>query len=374
MNTGGEIIRNRREKKGVSQQILGELVGMSAATISRIEKGKKIPTDGEAEIIAEALKLEIEYLKEVFDAERKAPFKPDSFLLESIRDFYWANSYIENAERLISRSGKPQDAIRYASLFIGSLHHLRGTATHQDQLEIKRLLAKALITRAIAYTLIVTKEEGLRGQLGIDFHLEEIREFSEYLQDEDIHFREMSRMLPAMIAYLSGDLPLAEKQIEMCLSEIKGSYIRGMGFRDQIVIAGLRENREAYQRAIRRALDSLDLLELIDQARVLEGKAHAEICLLDFAAAENSLREAQKICVNAEREEKGRLSIRAQINRTRILFLVHRKPVDTEQILEVAQPAVKLFERSRFLRYLNQVKSFLRETRSKVLVDFCSSL
>lgn len=54
----GDIIKERRRRKGWSQTILGDLVGMSAATIHRIEHGEKIPTDDEALLMAERLDIE----------------------------------------------------------------------------------------------------------------------------------------------------------------------------------------------------------------------------------------------------------------------------------------------------------------------------
>lgn len=51
----GEIIKDYRKRKGLSQTVLGDLVGMSAATIHRIEHGEKIPTDAEATLLAEQL-------------------------------------------------------------------------------------------------------------------------------------------------------------------------------------------------------------------------------------------------------------------------------------------------------------------------------
>lgn len=53
-----EVIKEKRRRRGLSQTVLGDLVGMSAATVHRIEYGEKIPTDGEAEMLAGALGLD----------------------------------------------------------------------------------------------------------------------------------------------------------------------------------------------------------------------------------------------------------------------------------------------------------------------------
>jgi transcriptional regulator with XRE-family HTH domain len=72
MKLAGELIRERRKRKGWSQTILGDLVGMSAATIHRIEHGEKIPTDQEAAMIAGLLGLEHQELLDACQAARAA--------------------------------------------------------------------------------------------------------------------------------------------------------------------------------------------------------------------------------------------------------------------------------------------------------------
>jgi len=54
----GDLIKERRRRKGWSQTVLGDLLGMSAATIHRIEHDEKIPDDHEAILIAETLGIE----------------------------------------------------------------------------------------------------------------------------------------------------------------------------------------------------------------------------------------------------------------------------------------------------------------------------
>ncbi len=58
----GSIIKERRKRKGWSQTVLGDLVGMSAATIHRIEHGEKIPPDDELNLFADALTLDAQQL------------------------------------------------------------------------------------------------------------------------------------------------------------------------------------------------------------------------------------------------------------------------------------------------------------------------
>lgn len=60
----GTVIKEKRKRKGWSQTVLGDLVGMSAATIHRIEHGERLPTDTELELFAETLSLDISQLSQ----------------------------------------------------------------------------------------------------------------------------------------------------------------------------------------------------------------------------------------------------------------------------------------------------------------------
>jgi len=77
----GEIIRETRKRKGLSQTVLGDLVGMSAATIHRIEHGEKIPTDAEITAIAEQLSINSTRLLEaaLFTREQQPTIPPTSY-------------------------------------------------------------------------------------------------------------------------------------------------------------------------------------------------------------------------------------------------------------------------------------------------------
>lgn len=58
MSQFGSIIREKRKRKGWSQTVLGDLVGMSAATIHRIEHGERFPTDQELVLFADVLGID----------------------------------------------------------------------------------------------------------------------------------------------------------------------------------------------------------------------------------------------------------------------------------------------------------------------------
>ena len=73
MQSAGDIIRERRIRKGWSQTVLAELVGLSAEMIQRIEYGERIPTEGEANMIAGMLGIEHADLLAAFNAARRNP-------------------------------------------------------------------------------------------------------------------------------------------------------------------------------------------------------------------------------------------------------------------------------------------------------------
>jgi len=67
----GELIKEKRKRKGWSQTVLGDLVGMSTATIHRIEHGEKIPTDDELSLFAETLTLDVSELLSIAEDDRQ---------------------------------------------------------------------------------------------------------------------------------------------------------------------------------------------------------------------------------------------------------------------------------------------------------------
>ena len=61
----GEFIRATRKKLGVSQQSLGELVGLSYVTVSHYEAGKRKSTLNSLKLIAAGLSMPLEHLLEL---------------------------------------------------------------------------------------------------------------------------------------------------------------------------------------------------------------------------------------------------------------------------------------------------------------------
>lgn len=62
----GQRIRAARQKKGITQEKLGELCALSTAHIGHIERGTRIPSLQTAFQIASALEVSMDYL--LFDA------------------------------------------------------------------------------------------------------------------------------------------------------------------------------------------------------------------------------------------------------------------------------------------------------------------
>ena len=60
-NTTGQMIKNMRLRAGLTQQQLGELVGLSDMTISRYEKGKVTPKLNTVLKLSEACGFEIQF-------------------------------------------------------------------------------------------------------------------------------------------------------------------------------------------------------------------------------------------------------------------------------------------------------------------------
>lgn len=69
-STVGEMIRETREKAGMSQRVLGSKVGVTGSYVSTIEAAGVIPTEETTRKLAVALGLPIEELSKVAARER----------------------------------------------------------------------------------------------------------------------------------------------------------------------------------------------------------------------------------------------------------------------------------------------------------------
>lgn len=58
-NNIGNIIKQARKKKGLTQSELGELMGITAVTVGQWETGKRIPKEETIERISEALEIDL---------------------------------------------------------------------------------------------------------------------------------------------------------------------------------------------------------------------------------------------------------------------------------------------------------------------------
>lgn len=62
MQMNGEVIRVEREKRGLSQDDLGQLVGVQQSAISRLENSERVPSFATLIKLAEVLELSIDSL------------------------------------------------------------------------------------------------------------------------------------------------------------------------------------------------------------------------------------------------------------------------------------------------------------------------
>lgn len=374
MSIGGAKIREWRRKQGLTLEVLGDLIGVSKATMHRIEKGKKIPTDKEIENIAEALDLKPERLKQMFDEERKDLIRTKTLPHSGgFFNFGVIDYYIEVSEKL-RMSGKPADAVDAINRLIRQIRIRLGLADPSHKPVWQGLLAKALVVRLVALTMILS-QQGIRALPGLQSQLEELREYRSFIPERDVHYRDLAWMLPGMVLYLQGELQLAARWYRRNLSSISEPYVLGMVLRDLIVIAGRIKDARAYREMRRQAMQMIDndRLETVDRARIEEGQAMASI-LLELPHAGAHLEKAHDWYASAELKGDDRRSIEAQIARTEIRYLVTRPVLDEGRILKTAELSMRIFQRGEFRRHYQQTKEALEGTELEKVIDFCASL
>ena len=80
-NNIGNIIKQARKKKGLTQSELGELMGITAVTVGQWETGKRIPKEETIERISEALDIDLTYR-----VKRGSPIERTSDILTILYD------------------------------------------------------------------------------------------------------------------------------------------------------------------------------------------------------------------------------------------------------------------------------------------------
>lgn len=122
----GEKIKQQRKLSGLSQEKLGEQVGVSLKTIQRWENGERSPRIEEIENLASVLRTSVGYL---MGSNENQPDLSQSFPINSISDKsmsncldlgYWGN-VAENASRA-ARSGDIQKLTLVAALLQSALN------------------------------------------------------------------------------------------------------------------------------------------------------------------------------------------------------------------------------------------------------------
>ena len=113
MKIPGDLIRDKRKRKGWSQTVLGDFVGMSAATVHRIEHGQRIPTDQEASMIAGMLNLDAAELIELFNQVRNQPPSKGSVVPETSFRIAWEYAHPANYAGRVWIEVYPQPQTRH---------------------------------------------------------------------------------------------------------------------------------------------------------------------------------------------------------------------------------------------------------------------
>jgi transcriptional regulator with XRE-family HTH domain len=96
--TLGEKVREQREKKGLTQEQLGDMVGLKQSTIGKIEKNTRGPSFKALMKLSKALDVTTDYLTKD-DAQLIKPLKEgNAKLRRDYEDYYIAIDYaIENS-------------------------------------------------------------------------------------------------------------------------------------------------------------------------------------------------------------------------------------------------------------------------------------
>jgi len=94
----GKRIKDKREDKDITQQVLGEMIGIPKSGVSKIENNKQSPTIEQIADIATALGVEIEY---ILGIDKDADF---------IRDFIKSFSRITTAKEYAANNGDVHDS------------------------------------------------------------------------------------------------------------------------------------------------------------------------------------------------------------------------------------------------------------------------
>lgn len=377
MRTAGRIIREKREKMGRTVQGLADFVGVSKATMSRIETGQRIPCDSEIKAIAEVLDLEYTFLISAFDAQRQAVANAKALLftggLFTVLDLL--EDFTQEAEKARIQ-GMPYWAIDMANRILAELNPYFSQAADHEKPALYRLQVKALIVRAAGFTMTISPSEHAPPHLAKHIRLEEIQALLPYLSpEEDAYYLDLGIVLPAMTTYLVNKHEMDKVWRPSDFNRLSGAYARGLILRDQIVVAALKNQQEEYELLLQEAnhMAHKGLLDLTARARIFEGQTIGMI-YLGLAESEIPLRNAEKFYRKTELSKQGQPYVGAQIARTRIYHLVKQPVLDEELVYETAKTEVFQLQVRGYKRQLSQIKRILLKSKSTKLMNFAASI
>lgn len=377
MRTAGRIIREKREKLGLTVEDLAAYVHVSKATMSRTETGQRIPPDREIQAIADILELECPSLLSAFDAQRQAHADAKALLtaggLFSVLDLLEA--FIENAEKTRIQ-GLPYLAIEMANKALKTIQPYLLSAGEQEKPTLYRLQAKGLIVRAASFTMTVTPSLAPPPHLAKLIRLDEISALRPYLQAPmDAYYLDLGIALPAMCAFLVNRFELDKVWQPADFNRLSGAYVRGLILRDQIVVAAMKKQRADYERLLQEANQAArqGLLDWTARARIFEGQAIGMI-YLGLAERDVPLKNAEKFYQRAVLSEQGQPFVGAQIARTKIYHLVEQPQLDEELVCETAKSEVHQLQVRGYRRQLTQIKRILSSSKSKRLMNLAASI
>lgn len=377
MRTAGRIIREKREKMGLTVEDLAAYVHVSKATMSRTETGQRIPPDHEIQAIADILELECPSLISAFDAQRQA--NADAKALFTVGGLFSVlgllEETIDDAEN-IRVQGLPYWAIEMANKALKNIQPYMLSAAEQDKPALYRLQAKGLIVRAAGFTMTVTPSLVTPPHLEKHIRLGEINALLPYLKAPvDDYYLDLGIALPAMSAFLVNRYDLDKVWRPSDFQRLSGAYVRGLILRDQIVVAAMKKQMAEYERLLREAnqMARLGLLDWTARARIFEGQAIGMI-YLGLAERDVPLNNAEKFYRRAVLSEEGQPFVGAQIARTRIYHLVKQPHLDEELVCETAKSEVHQLQVGGYRRHLTQIKRILLSTKSKRLMNLAASI
>ncbi len=370
MSIGGTTIRDLRKRAGLSLQELADRIYISKTYLWDIEKGNRQtpPPDKLIRQFERVLRRKQGELQAKFDEDRKAHVQAIASPLDNLT---LVENYV-NRLAIEAIKGCRRGVVDESTALIESLQHYLKVASASDQPYLKRPLTKALISRVVAQLEVPDNAEiskRVKADLG------DIWEGARFLDDEDLLFRSIAIALPAMVFYVQGKVSLADQWLDENLVKIQHPLILALALRDQMVIAGIRQDHDKYRRVVKQTDGFINQGNLgkLGQAQAYEGRARVAR-QLSLPNGQKWLATAQDAYADAEMSGETCPIFQAQIYRTAVELALAATSFDPDFVLAIAERAARHFKTSGYLRYLKQLKRLLMGTGSKQLLAWAGSL